>query len=194
LPRELEPEPVRVVEDFAPELRARVVPDDFARDVDCERVDAERPSPERLRLEVRFEPLFEARLEEPVLADALGPVPRLLELRDPERLDVPDERVLPALRDDPDFEDRLAATREPLREAEAERERLDEERPRALVLPREEERPDERSCAVSREISLLKLLFCPRAVVSWCSSASPRSSNFSKKSFQEIGCNEFAPL
>jgi hypothetical protein len=66
-------------------------------------------------------------------------------------------------------------------------------RPRAFVRPLERERLPCDS-AVSREINLLKLLFCPPAVVSWCNNASPRSSNFSKKSSHEISSSESAPL
>jgi hypothetical protein len=64
--------------------------------------------------------------------------------------------------------------------------------PRAFVLVRLRD-PSELS-AVSRDTSLLKLLFCPCAVVCWCNNASPRSSNFSKKSSHEISSSESAPL
>jgi hypothetical protein len=74
-------------------------------------------------------------------------------------------------------------------------EREDVERAVVLlrVLPprREPLRPPD--AAPSREISLLKLLFSPPAVVSWCSSASPFSSNERNQSSQEISSSESAP-
>jgi hypothetical protein len=82
------------------------------------------------------------------------------------------------LRDWP--EERLLVEREP-----------DLERPRCTLAP---ESPSARARAVERAISLLKLLFCPRAVVSWCSNASPRSSNFWNQSSHEISSSEFSPL
>jgi hypothetical protein len=50
-----------------------------------------------------------------------------------------------------------------------------------------------RPAAVSRAISLLKLLFWPPTVVSWCNSARPFSSNERNQSSQEISSSESAP-
>jgi hypothetical protein len=62
---------------------------------------------------------------------------------------------------------------------------------RVLVPPRDPlPLPD---AAPSREISLLKLLFCPSAVVSWRRSANPFSSNERNQSSQEISSSESAP-
>ncbi|HWR14258.1 MAG TPA: hypothetical protein VN577_05495 [Terriglobales bacterium] len=90
---------------------------------------------------------------------------------------------------------RLAAVARPREEVEALRRVEDNfavERERALPLERP--LPDSAAFAVSRETSLLKLLFWPRAVVSWCRSARPRSSNFSNQSSHEISSRESAPL
>jgi hypothetical protein len=178
----------------------------------CEREDAERllpePRPEeelaervRAALDLR---LFEAALlplvERRSLPDRRCPSRRSspcdrLRLAGCEReaalrrvRELPDALRVPELRRD-DCPDRL-----PLAEAEREREPLPElprERPRctlALLLP------SARALAVSRAISLLKLLFCPRAVVSWCSNARLRSSNFSNQSSHGISCSLSSPV
>jgi hypothetical protein len=54
--------------------------------------------------------------------------------------------------------------------------------------------PSSRACAVSRPISLLKLLCSPPAVSSCTSSASLLSSNFSNQSFHSMGSSDCAPL
>lgn len=54
--------------------------------------------------------------------------------------------------------------------------------------------PSARVWAVSREINLLKLLFSPRAVDSWCSNANPRSSNFSNQSSHDISSSLSSPV
>jgi len=91
--------------------------------------------------------------------------------------------------------DELAERERPWPDFEREEpEREEAERPLAFVRPRDPPRPEFCCSAVSRDTSLLKLLCSPRAVCSWCSSASPRSSNFSKKSSQAISCRESPPL
>jgi hypothetical protein len=104
------------------------------------------------------------------------PVPELAVVRDPRADDFFAVVFLPAVRDD--VLDELTAR----------------DRPRAFAPRPERDRPLPCASAVFREINLLKLLFCPRAVVFWCSSASPRSSNLSKKSSHEIFSSESAPL
>ncbi|MGI8959875.1 MAG: hypothetical protein ACR2IV_08975 [Bryobacteraceae bacterium] len=66
----------------------------------------------------------------------------------------------------------------------------------ADVLERERPRlpPAPLSPAASALTSLLKLLFWPPAVSSWKTNAKPRSSNFWKKSSQEMGSRLPAPL
>ncbi|MGE5111974.1 MAG: hypothetical protein ACM3JB_14020 [Acidobacteriaceae bacterium] len=53
--------------------------------------------------------------------------------------------------------------------------------------------PGCRPAAVSRAINLLKLLFWPPAVVSWCKSARPFSSNERNQSSHEISSSESPP-
>lgn len=72
--------------------------------------------------------------------------------------------------------------------------RLLDVRPRSGCLRLAFESPDSLRLAVARAISLLKLLFCPRDVVSWSSSARPRSSNLRNQSSQEISSSESPPL
>jgi hypothetical protein len=61
---------------------------------------------------------------------------------------------------------------------------------RAVV---ERGRPLRADAALSRDTILLKLLRCPRAVLSWTSKASPRSSNLSNHSSQSICSSVPAP-
>lgn len=113
---------------------------------------------------------------------------------------VDEERVeLTLPRDEPleivDLEDARPSLRLRLRKRVPLREPL---RLRALVEPppvRELPRcsRDCACCAVSRLTILLKLLRWPLAVVSWKSSAKPRSSNLSNHSSQEISSSEFSP-
>jgi hypothetical protein len=81
----------------------------------------------------------------------------------------------------------VARPRDPLR-LEVPRELLELD-----ARPRLEPRP-EAAAAVSRDTSLLKLLFSPLAVVSCRINARPRSSNLSNQSSHEISSSESAPL
>lgn len=134
-----------------------------------------------LRLRDDFVPLDrrpELRLV--VLRDFVDPV-----LRD--RLD--DDRVFPRL---------LLAVVRALRPRELDRERLRDDALRVL-RPRRFLRlacraPRSRALAVSRPISLLKLLRVPSAMRSWCSSASLLSSNFWNHSSQLMCSSDCAPL
>jgi hypothetical protein len=185
----------------------------------AERVDLDRALPDRLdpalrvrpddpdreRLEVAREPPL---LDERALREPLEAVARAL--RDPERLPLdelpPDEdedRELRRLPDEPDCE-RLELLRDRLPCDLLPCDRL----PPRLAAPltrrvprRAEPRADPPlwracccACAVSREISLLKLLFCPCAVWSWYRSASPFSSKALNHSSHDTSSSESAPL
>jgi len=76
---------------------------------------------------------------------------------------------------------------------------VDAPRDRPAEVPRARPRPEDlvfcsAACAVSRLTSLLKLLRSPEAVSSCTSNASPRSSNFSKKSSHSMCSSESTPL
>ncbi len=127
------------------------------------------------------------RLEVAFLRDlpevALDPEDRLLAVDVRERLalerPVPEREALDRLRTEAPLRERVEPEREDERFADVrlpelrredaarfcEPRREEDEPERALVRPRPR-RPDEACSAVSREISLVKLLFCPRAVVS----------------------------
>jgi len=149
---------------------------EFDREDDCFLAVVLRPRVEAVRPELDF--VFDRPL-----AAVFRPVLRPDELAEPERprpdVEREEEELDEVERADPERDD----------------DRDNAERPLAFVRPpRDPPRPEFFCSAVSREISLLKLLCWPRAVCSWCRSARPRSSNFSKKSSHEIASSELPPL
>jgi hypothetical protein len=165
---------------------ARVPPERFPRaELVRERDDVPvvRPLPV-VFLEVVFRPVD-------VLLDRRELLPRVDALRVPaERDDVPREDVVVRRRE---VVLRLRERPDPAEERRVPELRPEDGRPLsfrrlALLSPRS------RAWAVSRAISLLKLLCCPSAVVSWKRSARPLSSNFWNHSSQLISSSESAPL
>jgi hypothetical protein len=169
------------------ELREVLVRREFARELLRDVVVRERAPV------LRFlgEPVVRERAD--VARELVSPVRDVLREREPPARDVRDDGadffrvVLPELRVPDAARDREAVERE--REDAA---RVPELR-RELTL-RVARRLPPVALAFSRPTSLLKLLFCPRAVWSCTSSARLLSSNFSNQSSHSMASSESAPL
>ncbi|HWR35243.1 MAG TPA: hypothetical protein VN622_05160 [Clostridia bacterium] len=165
--------------------------------VDAVRVDARRELAARVVLDALRGADF-ARVRLPDIVRDLARDEPVLELL---RAEAVAERRVPVLFEAVEREPLAARLRPELAEvrrtvppvAEALRLACEDARPRterrlAFVSP------SARASAVSLAINLLKLLFWPRAVVSWYSSASPRSSNFWNQLSQEISSRDWPPV
>lgn len=169
---------VRLLVRRAVEVRRRFPLEDALRREPADVVERPRPLVLLVLLLERLPRVEADRAPADLFADAL----RLLVFREPPSPDADARRFV--LRVEP--AERVPAERvcEPPRRAPLARtlRRL------AFVLPRA------RACAVSRAISLLKLLCSPPAVSSCTSNARPLSSNFLNQSSHEIFSSESAPL